>query len=268
MTGNIIQNISDLKLERYYLGELSQKEMALLSEYIDTHPEEQNRLDEIEKSNKEILEQYPVDFITRAIEQQYAGETEAQPKHKSWSLMWKSISIAVPIAAMLLAMIVFAPQFINVPITDTPEVIRIKGSTRLIIQRKRGDEIKFLEANDMARENDVLQIMYFAEHFKYGVIFSIDGNLVITLHYPDTVNETTAIETGKTVQVPSSYQLDNAPNFERFFFISSATEIKIVDVLKAAEKLAKNKNTAMKADLELSENIKQVSTIILKEEKR
>jgi hypothetical protein len=73
---------------------------------------------------------------------------------------------------------------------------------------------------------------------RYGVIFSIDGRAAVTLHYPYTPGQSTRLVSGKLVPLKEAYTLDDAPDFEIFFFVISDKPLDSGTVLKAAEQLA------------------------------
>src|SRR5262249_16204658 len=55
----------------------------------------------------------------------------------------------------------------------------------------------------------------------YGVIASVDGAGAVTLHFPfseDAPPQATAVARDTTT-LPHAYALDDAPRFERFFFL-------------------------------------------------
>ena len=60
--------------------------------------------------------------------------------------------------------------------------------------------------------------------------------------------------------------MDDAPEFERFFFITSKTEIHAGSILDKARKLAQNPGKAKTAKLELPDAYDQYTTLIIKGE--
>ncbi|HEX3020396.1 MAG TPA: hypothetical protein VHP36_08830, partial [Chitinispirillaceae bacterium] len=61
----------------------------------------------------------------------------------------------------------------------------------------------------------------------------------------------------------NSYELDDAPDFERFFFIYSNHEINVSSILDAAKKMAKS-DTAINGNIILPPGINQMSLIFKK----
>ena len=147
------------------------------------------------------------------------------------------------------------------------EKTRIKGmKSGLHIFRKNNLKIEKIKNNSIVKANDLLQLAYVSVENPYGVIFSIDGRGIVTLHFPERVDESTRLKLNKKMVLPSSYELDDAPDFERFFFVTSSSELNVEKILRSAEALASNIVSAATDDLELDDNIKQISLTVLKEE--
>jgi hypothetical protein len=148
------------------------------------------------------------------------------------------------------------------------EEIRLKGlSPRLVVYRKSGAEINRLDNGASASPGDVIQLSYVAAGKAFGAIYSVDGRGVVTLHYPDS-NQGTApeLEQGGEISLPYAYELDDAPAYERFFFITSgkAFELKVAD--DAVNRLAAQTKKAGKKRLKLPSGFKQYSIILIKGE--
>jgi len=115
--------------------------------------------------------------------------------------------------------------------------IRVKGAARLIAFRQVGDQIEKLDADAVVHEGDLLQLRYNAGGNAYGVIASLDGAGVVTLHFPLREDAPTTMA-AKTTTLPHAYALDDAPKFERFFIITSAEPIDVPRSLAAMRALA------------------------------
>lgn len=232
---------STITLERYLLGELPERDLRALREAESSDPDLRAKLDALRISNAEILTAYPPEFMKGRID-------AALPKQKKTSRRWARFTF-VPVgaaAAAALAIFVFSPSTLhNVDTvvvtptqrTDLPEQTRFKGDdAKLFVYRKTNDEPEMLASGAKAHEGQILQIAY-ASSKKYGVIFSIDGRGTVTLHFPADETGSTRLG-GGTVYLPSSYQLDDAPSFERFFFIASDSPFVAEKVLPRARKAA------------------------------
>ena len=88
----------------------------------------------------------------------------------------------------------------------------------------------------------MLQLSYTAGEAKYGVIFSVDGRGSITWHMPAGYRggsrSAPALDAQGQVVLPSAYELDDAPAFERFFLVYSSVPFDVGDVERAARALS------------------------------
>lgn len=131
------------------------------------------------------------------------------------------------------------------------EDIRVKGHARLAAFRQAGTRAEQLAPDALVHAGDVLQLRYTAAGRRYGVIASLDGAGVVTLHFPASESappEATALAAATTA-LPEAYALDDAPRFERFFFVTSNQPIDVGQSLAAIKALAAG--SAADADLDL-----------------
>ncbi len=138
------------------------------------------------------------------------------------------------------------PAILSSPSTEST---RSKGlSPHLVIQRLRLDgSIDRLNANSDAKEGDVLQLSYVAAGHRHGVVLSIDGRGVVTLHHPQQLRSSTRLaERGETA-LAHAYELDDAPDFERFIFVASNSEIDVTRVMAAAQTLVHDADAASRS---------------------
>jgi hypothetical protein len=92
------------------------------------------------------------------------------------------------------------------------------------------------------------------------VIASLDGAGVVTLHFPlseDAPPEATAVPPD-TATLPHAYALDDAPRFERFFFITANDPVDVQHTLAALRAFARREDSATAA-LELPTGLHQRS---------
>jgi hypothetical protein len=137
---------------------------------------------------------------------------------------------------------------------------RVKGSPRLMAFRLADAGIERLEQDTAVRAGDVIQLRYNAGGRGYGVIASVDGAGAVTLHFPlaeDAPPQATAVA-ADTATLPHAYALDDAPGFERFFFITANGPIDVGQTLAALRSLA-HRNDSATAALELPAGMRQWS---------
>jgi hypothetical protein len=264
-------------LERYILNELPTRRMKEINRQLKEDPGLRAEIEKLKNSNKDILNQYPPDSIVPQILSQYKIERSRKEQvTRPWPVFFRRLVAASPAFAIALVLFfIFFPfqrdkTDLSKKIVPT-DVTRPKGiqtldmtKPNLIIFRKKNGKVELLENRVRAKAGDLLQIAYIAADEKYGVILSIDGNGTVTLHYPDRKNQPTILKDKKKVYLSSSYELDDAPGFERFFFITSMSEINVADVIQKARKLAHDIKRAKTDNIELHGSFKQISVLILK----
>jgi hypothetical protein len=196
---------------------------------------------------------------------QIQARIAATRKRPSRTLRCGLLGLATTAAAVMIfvklgASHTAAPVGPVAPIRDDGDGVRVKGATRLVVFRQAGDHAERLEQDAVARAGDLLQLRYDTGRHGYGVIASVDGAGVVTLHFPsseDAPPEATALAKKSTV-LPHAYALDDAPKFERFFFITANEPIDVQQSLAALHSLA-NRPDSADAALELPSGLDQWS---------
>ncbi len=117
------------------------------------------------------------------------------------------------------------------------------GAPGLSIYKKVASGSLELRDGSPAFAGDVLQIKYGAGAARYGAIFSLDGRGTITRHLPPAAGPATTGSKAPRLApegaaLGSAYELDDAPGFERFFLISSASDFDLSQASEALRALA------------------------------
>lgn len=123
------------------------------------------------------------------------------------------------------------------------ETTRVKGTPRLLAYKQAGDQAERLEPDAVVRAGDVIQLRYNAGGARYGVIASIDGGGGVTLHFPANTEAPTELA-GGTRALPDAFELDDAPRFERFFFVTANEPVDVAGTLDALRVLARRGDAA------------------------
>lgn len=133
------------------------------------------------------------------------------------------------------------------------ESVRIKGlAPRLHVHRQRDGQVEQLHDGSMAREGDLVQISYMAVGNHYGVVVSLDGRGVVTLHHPERPRTQATLVARGEHALGHAYELDDAETFERFVFVTSGDEpLDPAVVLDAARSLAHRGEAARHSPLPL-----------------
>jgi hypothetical protein len=267
--------LSEYYLERYVLGELPEEVAEEISRQLRTSPELQAVLKEIESSSHEILSLYPAPAVKARLT---ARMNEVQNKRTGFPLrtiLYLSSALATVLVFFLLILPAIRDNTGTKPLGIGPDQTLVKGipaidlsKTQLLIFRKSDGKVEIMADRERARAGDLLQLAYVAAEESHGMILSIDGRGSVTLHFPAKKGGSTELEQHKESLLPNAIELDDAPDFERFFFVTSGEQIDVEGVLKKAENLAKVPKQIPQAELDLPDGLKQYSILVLKGEVR
>jgi len=261
---------SDLTFEQYLLGELSKDRMKEVKAYIEENPEAESRIERLKKSNEEILNILPPKVLADRIKRlQLLTGTGTKKEKETTSVRTPLLRrLGAPAAA---AVIIAISAYLIVPIipgtgifTGTEEGIRLKGSGGISVYRKGKKEIERLKNLDPAKEGDLIQIAITPPKGRFAAVISIDGRSMVTVHYPLRGERAASITPGKRIVLKKSYELDDAPKFERFFLITSDREFDISQIQKKANEIASKPEGGKKGKLPLPKEFAQDAVILLK----
>lgn len=224
------------------------------------------RVAALRAENAAELAAYPAGAAVAQIEARVAT---AKQRRRQRRLAWlAAASTAVAAAAVLLVVTKHGPTETRVDQTgEGPEDTRPKGLPRLAAFRQAGDHVELLVEDSLVRAGDLIQLRYNPVRARYGVIASLDGNGVVTLHFPsreDAPAAATALVPTPT-SLPTAYALDDAPSFERFFFITADHPLDVAHSLAAVRALA-GRGDAADAPLALPTGLQQWSLRLRKPE--
>lgn len=247
--------ISDFHLEQYLLGEAP----PWVSEAIAADPEAKARLEALKTDNEAFFTSYPPQQMVASIERIAAESEEEQIRraneprrrrdrgHQRIGELLRRLTPAPLVAfgavaalavVLLLPMLRTASVVLPEPAT-ADELVRLKGlePSLSVYLRESGGEVRELASGDPAGAGDSLQIAYNAAGASHGVILSVDGRGAVTLHFPATPFEAENLESGGEVPLSFSYILDDAPRFERFFFVAATGPLDVAAIVNATEEL-------------------------------
>lgn len=256
--------VPDILLEQLLLGELSADEERKLRARLA--PEElEQRLAALRAEDAAFREQHDAEEMVRSI----AGRVRIAKVRVEKPRASAAFYLVPGIAAVALALLMVRPQPGpgTGPGTDPerPEVILIKGDPSLVLYRRHGEQVDTLVDGAHAAAGDMIQVGYQAADARYGAIVSVDGGGTVTLHFPDSEVASTLLATDGKQLLDHSYELDAAPAFERFFFVTSSQPVDVKKVMDAAHKLARTPERARNGELKLAGNLKQDALTLVKE---
>jgi hypothetical protein len=231
--------IPDWKQERYLTGDLPAEEMREIREMEATDEIFANRVKMLREDSKAILRKLPYDRLAERLDSipgrsvSDNGMFAGNGKSANFGIVKLAAAAALVLAVMMVALFSQRSiseqntQLMEVAMVDQNDDVRIKGlSARMEVWKKTGDSAVQMENLGEAREGDEIQLRYAVAEKCYGLLFSMDGNGTITMHMGHE-NRAVELEPGKMTTLPFAYKLDNAPKFEKFFFLTSKDEFEL-----------------------------------------
>lgn len=196
------------------------------------------RIAELKAQNAAELSAYPAAQALALIEARVASMRRRKRRTRLAWLGALGLAAAAATATVVVVAAIEPPG--PPPVVAVNDDVRAKGIARLNVYRQAGDHAEHLDEDALVHAGDAIQVRYNASGALYGVIASVDGAGTVTLHYPfdeDAPALATALAP-KPTSLPNAYVLDNAPRFERFFFITSEDPIEVPQSLAALRALA------------------------------
>lgn len=247
-------------LERLALGELDPATAAdvrrkLTAAGVDVDA----ALAELAASNAALLAEHPASRMAAAVRRRVEAARPRRARHALW--------IAAPVAlAGALALVLWARPS-GGPSGDAGlEPTRIKGPaaplSRVLVYRHEAGGDRALADGARAAEGDLIQLAYRQRRAGYGLLLSIDGGGRVTVHWPEQAAGAGQLETTVEARLPSAYELDAAPGFERFFLVTAPQPFAVAPVVAAARALAARPAEARRAPLPLPASFEQTSVAL------
>ena len=246
----------DWVLERYHLGELTGPRKTALEAALKNDPALQARLDALEASDAEILRRYPSRVIEAHV--QTHAVASARPGRR-W--VW----LAAPALMAAVALVALSVSTSTSVAPDPDGEVRLKGGEAFLrVFHDEGRDASELSTGAYVAPGDTVQIAYVGGEQTFGAILSVDGRGSVSQHWPTSGNQAAALEDAPSVLLPTALKLDDAPEFERFFFVTSSEPFSLDSVHSAVGQLAHGPSP-QSADLQLSNTLEQASFLLLKE---
>ncbi|MBU1077810.1 MAG: hypothetical protein KKH98_10995 [Spirochaetes bacterium] len=260
------RRVPDLLLEQYLLNELPEEESRRIEELLKQEKNGMKRLEKLKESNKEILEKHPASVMNRSIRSKV--EEAGSVKEGMPGFLYRTFTryryLYTAIGFVVILFLVFIPQRIEHFVRDH-ETIRIKGGAEFYIYLKEGDQKKRLKNNDTVRAGVLIQVAYKAGDARYGIIFSIDGRGIITLHFPGRQQDPCNLTPGRKMALKEAYELDDAPDYEHFFFIYSVKKINKKRIMEKVKEVTKKPYRIKEEIKKLPGELKVIGLKLVKE---
>jgi len=268
--------ISAFLLERYHIGEVTAEEKRFVEEAADKDEITAAELADLFRADIDFRRRFPMDVFfssgknfqnndskqadiktrneRRSIQRSFP---QKQLKRIPPAIVW-GFSAAAVILFITIPLFVFnnsaQPEFIDrIKGKSTSEPfssaysggIADNGSVELSVYIRgdsAGEGIRLADHSGV-KEGNTIQLVYRVSgensNARYGVIFSIDGRSHVTLHYPYNARQETQLVSGRNVPLDEAYTLDDAPNYEIFFFVTGDAPIDTGNILTSAGQLAR-----------------------------
>ncbi len=247
-------NRTDLELEKLLLGELPEPIASALREELRFDPTLAARYQLLSVSNAKTLAEFPPGAVAHEVERR--RRSQLSERAPGWRLV-------VPVMAAAALAVAVGVQLM----TPAPDETRIKGLLpTLYIYRDLNGKIEQLQPDAVARQGDRVQLRYAAAGAPWGVLLSIDGRGGVTMHHPLEAAAEPRLESGPTT-LPRALELDDAPLFERFIFVTCQSRPDVARVVAAAQVLA-HQPSARVAALPLEPECSHQLSFVLSKELR
>jgi hypothetical protein len=253
--------VPDLFLERYLLGELPENERGRIERLLDLDPDLRGRLDALKASEDEEARRYPApemaDRIRGRLREVAAAERTRASERRAW--VWLVPTVAAATLALAVGLNVVRPP-------GPSDGIRLKGGdAELVVFRKTTSGSERLEPGAPALPGDLIRVGYRAAGRTWGAIVSTDGDGNVTQHLPRSGRHAAALEAGGTVFLDFSYELDDAPRWERFYLVTGDEAFDLEPVRRAAQSVATAGSEATPPPLKLPGGLGQSVFSLTKE---
>ena len=224
--------ISDYLLERFVAGDLPAARSEALQRRLETDANGRERLEGLVAANAEILRTYQPAVVAEEIRRRLVTATAGKAGPSSVpGTRWRW-SLGVPMTLVAAAALVLVVRGTGrdgawrpnpgVASSGDPMRDRLKGlRPGLRVYRKAPGRIERLQDGAATRAGDELQLAYVAAGHKFGAVVSADGAGQVTFHLPAVAGPAVRLRTDGETALPSAYELDAAPGFERFVLVVS-----------------------------------------------
>ena len=253
------RHIPDWELAMFRLGELPPERQQALQLRLESEPELAQRLAALDDREAELMARLPPRVLAADVAER--AEATALPMARRPRAWW----VAAPFLAALLALFMVPPST-DAPVPETTDhSIRDKGVDPFLrIYRQVPEGLEELGPDDSVGAGERLQISYAALGSTHGAVLSVDGRGAVTLHLPLEGPHAAELQPEGTVDLPVSYVLDDAPDYERFFLLTAARPFDLQPVIEAARALANEPTSAREATLSLPKGLDQSDFLIVK----
>lgn len=260
MTTERERPVSDLTLERFQLRELPPAEMDAIAQQLQADSDLRSRIDALAASDAAIAADRVPARLAQHVHQQAAAR-RATPATRPL----RGLVLASALGAALIAVVIAQPWSSPNPPASGDVIKGLEPSLTIFRRTANGSET--LADGAPAHAGDLLRVGYISAGQRYGVILSIDGRGVVTLHLPSNGSAAASLHAGEVVLLDQAYELDDAPAWERFYFVTADQPFAVETIREAARRAAEHNPRTPPQQLPLPSGFAQARFSIQKEVK-
>jgi len=256
-------------VERLAQGELGGKEAAAVRARLEAEGRSPDDvIAALVLADRETLAAHPPAAVAAEIRRRSAPPPRRRPVIVRATFAGATLATVGALAVVLAAR--HLPPAPSAPTLPASEPTTIKGTVstggaRLYVYRHASAGDERLADGERAAPGDLLQLAYATTAEGFGLLLSIDGAGTVTQHWPEPGRaRAVPLRVGGEVRLPSAYELDSAPAFERFFLVRADEAFDVAPILEAARALAARAPVARRAPLPLPPHFNQVSLALEK----
>jgi hypothetical protein len=259
-------HVTDLALEQYRLNELPRAEAERIRRLLETEASLRGRLAELAQSDEDIGRDYPPAWLASRIRARAATQgAVAVPRRPGlWWALPLGLGAAVLVLLFALPGTMLRPNLATT--VSTAEDSRPKGDRPALAVYRRTDRGSETMADGaIARSGDLLRLGYPAVPQGYGVILSVDGRGTVTRHLPANGARAALLGHERMNLLDAAYELDDAPGWERFYFVTADSPFDVQPIASAARQLAGRDRHHPPGPLPLGREFRQAMFLLQKE---
>lgn len=226
--------VPDITLERYRLNELPPEAGARLDRQLQRDPGLRQRLDALLASDAEIHASDRLELLASRVGLRLEEREATSNRHRGHQFrLWV---VAPAVATMVVVLLLALPHSSTGPAEEDEHIKGLQPSLTLF--RRVNGASEMLADGALARTGDLIRLGYHAAGHTYGVIVSIDGRRRVTLHLPRAGERAVPLGREATVLLDHAYELDDAPRWERFYFVTGNEPFLVSAVVASAGRAA------------------------------
>lgn len=256
------RRVPDLFVERVMSGEASPEERARVL----ADPDAKARLDDLVRQNAIFHVKNEPEAMLRAIDararERSVAEATAPARRASW---WPVLAVGAPLAVLALLLTRMPLELVDpsAALPGAKEQTTTKGlKARLRVSQNTPRGLERVSNEEVLFAGDEIQVFTVSGDATHGVVVSWDGRGGVTRHFPAEGSDDTTLRPGQH-PLGRAFQLDDAPEFERFVFVTDDAPVDVSSVVEAARRAAKAAEPR-KATLRLPEGLDQTTFTIRK----